>query len=133
MYNGSVSNSGGGSIDPNDENYVEYLDISGYEKDGNEILGAILEIILICNGYYKTTNDGLLCIFSSSYCVMLGQEFLLEMLNNTKAICLMPNAKIMYIEKELQSFYELLKKNKLDEFYNSIPRITKEQFYNLEQ
>lgn len=122
----------------NNEYEFEYLDVSGYDFTPGGTPGIIFMTLCLYSACMKikSGNLPLAIIPFSAYEMLLGDDALntLEPITISFAIC--PNMKIQGQydgEIKLETVSESLK-NMLSEYgmdYDAIPRITKEEFYDL--
>ena len=102
---------GGGSEGGASESSIEYLDVRG----SDELFGFVL-----CSAFVKVVEKNTKLIVPSAFVLTEGA------LDKAEAVMVIPDAKFFY-ETEYVSLRSLF-----GEYLDSIPRLTKEQFYSLE-
>ena len=113
---------GGGTSESN----IEYLDVSG--GDFVEHPESKVEFIFVSSAI-KIKGDGYLNIIPSAY--IITEQDGLE-IADVKAFKIDMNEMFLLTNAEPTTIKEKLEKSYGKEYLASIPRITKEQFYNLE-
>lgn len=126
MYNGSVSNSGGGGG-------LTYFDVSGFDLynspiDDFIVIATIIKAIVVTGNSDMGINTGDIVIFPTSYISMFKELISIQLI-----ACGVSLQETLVMSGQSATIEESIKNMVGEEFYNSIPRLTREEFYNLEQ
>ena len=108
------------------ESTIEYLDVSGGDFATNPSSKSGL---MLASSAFRVKGEGYLNILPSLFLMMHQEDISIE---NIKAFKIDMNEMYLETNAEPKTIKEELEKSYGKEYLASIPRITKEEFYNLE-